>query len=308
MNQETIGFSLHLSTFYSINVRTVSEWCHDAADLTYNEFSLLYSLVKTEDEIGCEDLADFLMLERSSVMKILIALEDRGYVVKKSDPSDARLMLVSISPLKSDCVRTLVKQANEWLLRCFGPNPFESELPQASVIESMLDSLDALRGFAVPSVGQSPVPESLQIDSQFLVFNRGILEKWDALTREKVGLSLTEYRMLVALDQQKGFGVVDLSAKLSTSKSTVSLCKQRLVGLKLVKERKSTGDGRSIALEITKKGRQHVNDAKPSLDELTRAVHLIGTDDAVVSMQAWHSIMYGKARRALSGSKNTRPD
>lgn len=291
MAQESIDFSLHLSTIYCQCLELLADRAKNLHDLTYNEFSTLYALLETRDTISVENLADYLMLEQSSLRHILLPLEDRMFIEKVSDPSDGRFMVVRLNPKRPDEVLSTVKDIHEHLEDIFCLSRYANAIISA-IPSTMRASLDVLRGFAIPEVGAETTPGSKFFNSGYPVFWRVMVERWNACTQRCASLTFNEYRMLQALDEQHTMSARDICEKLLLSKGTVSGMRKQLAERKLVQSQPSPFDARTHLITISKKGRLTAQKVLSELNDLTRSVHLIGSDEGVIELQAWHALMY----------------
>lgn len=86
------------------------------------------------------------------------------------------------------------------------------------------------------------------------------------------GLSLADYEVLVALDEQPGCRMNELGERLGWEQSRVSHQLRRMTDRALVARHDADGDRRGVTVEITATGRQALTAAAPGHVALVRAV------------------------------------
>ena len=97
------------------------------------------------------------------------------------------------------------------------------------------------------------------------------------------GLSLADYDVLVALDEQPGCRISELGARLGWEQSRLSHQLGRMQARGLVARRGADDDRRAAAVELTDSGRSALHAAAPGHAELVRRVVFDGMDAAELS-------------------------
>ena len=86
------------------------------------------------------------------------------------------------------------------------------------------------------------------------------------------GLSLADYDVLVAMDEQPGCRITDLGDRLGWEQSRLSHQLTRMRSRGLVVRAADTGDRRAATIDLTEEGRAALRDAAPGHAALVRAV------------------------------------
>ena len=88
------------------------------------------------------ELADVERIQRPTATRIATALEERGLILRASDPTDGRASLLSVSTEGRALLKRLRKRKNAYLsrsLRDFSDEELETLAKAADVIERMLE-------------------------------------------------------------------------------------------------------------------------------------------------------------------------
>lgn len=116
----------------------------------------------------------------------------------------------------------------------------------------------------------------------FLLGSTRLLERLERELRERHGLSLAEYEILVRLSEspERRLRMAELATSVSHSRSRVTHTVIRLEAAGLVTRRSCPTDGRGVVAQLTDDGWQRLVDAAPTHVEGVRA-HLVDlVDDA----------------------------
>lgn len=291
---ETIGFSAQLAAIYTELSRYSSLFCRARFGLSVTEYELLLCLWEAETPLGFNQLSDFLMLKTSTLWHMVPPLIDRSLLAAESSDEDRRRARLSLTEkgrlLAEECCRDLF---------AFTKGVAQESLPDVEynhyLSTGIGGNLDILRGHEadfelrrVPADGQGV---------EFTLFTRAILERWRTCVRKECGLAFNEFRVLHALSEVPSLRIQDISDRLLSPRSHVSLSKRRLCEAHLAKEMPNPFDSRSMLVGLTARGQRTLDRALPALDAITIPAHNPGTDEAVMILRAWHSRMYYNLKR-----------
>lgn len=108
--------------------------------------------------------------------------------------------------------------------------------------------------------------------------------------QEDSGLSLADYDVLVALDEQPGCRITTLGARLGWEQSRVSHQLRRMVDRGLVARTGAKDDRRAATVELTRAGRSALRKAAPGHAALVRALVFDGVSPAeLAAVRRWVS-------------------
>ena len=104
------------------------------------------------------------------------------------------------------------------------------------------------------------------------------------------GLSLADYDVLVALDEQPGCRIAELGERLGWEQSRLSHQLSRMRSRGLIARRGATDDRRAATVDLTADGRAALTSAAPGHAELVRDVVFEGTSAAQLrALDSWTS-------------------
>jgi DNA-binding MarR family transcriptional regulator len=104
------------------------------------------------------------------------------------------------------------------------------------------------------------------------------------------GLSLADYDVLVALDEQAGCRIAELGERLGWEQSRLSHQLSRMRARGLVERRGAADDRRAATVDLTDGGRAALTSAAPGHAELVRATVFEGTSAAQLrALDGWTS-------------------
>jgi DNA-binding MarR family transcriptional regulator len=100
---------------------------------------------------------------------------------------------------------------------------------------------------------------------------------------EKLGLTYPQYLVLMVLWEEDKLSVNKISERLMLNTNTLSPLLKRMEKLELLNRRRSTADERSVTVQITEKGAQLKNEARPIPEKIlnTLLTENIGLNDVI---------------------------
>jgi len=108
--------------------------------------------------------------------------------------------------------------------------------------------------------------------------------------QDDCGLSLADYDVLVALDEQPGCRIAELGERLGWEQSRLSHQLSRMRARGLVARRGAADDRRAATVDLTADGRAALTSAAPGHAELIRNVVFEGTSAAQLrALDRWTS-------------------
>lgn len=114
---------------------------HDLAGLTPSQLSTLSSVGKS-GPVRLGDLATAERIAPSTLTRVVNVLEDRGYLVRKPAPEDARAYLVTVTDSGNEVLERIREEATSMLadiLKTLTPD-------QLAALEAALPALEQLAG------------------------------------------------------------------------------------------------------------------------------------------------------------------
>ncbi len=85
---------------------------------------------------------------------------------------------------------------------------------------------------------------------------------------EKMGLTYPQYLVLMVLWEEDELSVNKITEKLMLNTNTISPLLKRMEKMELLNRRRSNEDERSVVVQLTEKGKQLKNEAKPIPEKL----------------------------------------
>lgn len=208
------------------------------------------------------------MLERTTVRKILLGLEDRGCVWKVAAAGDGREMTCALTQKGLVLELQANKSVKQHLTRALLASLDEVELARSK----MWATIDALRGCQVSGFGGIETRRSF-LDLSFFLYWRILRESWSAVATQTGFPSLHAYRLLELLCECGAMGAGQAASLLAMSPSALSLVKRGLIRMGLVQEQPSTTDHRVVSCVATAAGSACMRKARPQFEAVTAQGH-----------------------------------
>ena len=293
---EPILYCRQLVTVILANERLAARHLRERFDLSYGEYCCLQALARADGgQAGSEGLAGLLMLERTTVRKILLGLEDCGYVRKVAAARDGREMACALTQKGLVLELQANKSVKRHLARALLASLDEVELARSK----MWVTIDALRGYRVS--GFDGIEKSCSfLDLSFFLYWRILRESWSAVATQTGFPSLHAYRLLELLCECGGMGAGQAADLLAMSPSGLSLVKRDLIRMGLVQEQPSTADHRVVSCAATAAGSARVRKARPQFEAVTAQGHPYLTCDEALALNVWYMRMYANLRHWLA--------
>ena len=287
-NEEAL-FSLQFSIVLVEHLRVISQVLRKRHTLAPNAYSTLVVLDVLKRPIDATTLTNYLVFKQGTLLAILAALEDRGFVHKDIDPIDERCMLVSLTSAGQVIARQLASEVAQLMAETFWRSrPTSDYLVPLLELE---DHLEKVRGF---SVQIDPLEKRSTGLTHALLFRiiRLIIDAWTQTTKQQDGLSFNEGRVLLLLEHFGELTPSEIAQRLRLARSGVSLNLARLSDLLLVNSFQNLSDGRVKVFRCTYKGLRHSRELFAALRKTTSDVYGNYSDDAVITLNEQHMGMY----------------
>lgn len=287
----SIGFSIRLQAFISKHMRRQRDYLRNVHQLAYGEFAMLYAMLDAGAPLAVEPLAEFLMLKTRTVRQMLLAMEDRGLVAKRSDPGDNRRMVSSLTEAGEAAVRSA---AYECFLRFEKPlwrNLAEAEFEEV-LGSDMRSCVNHIRGRAVEPFEDGARAKASPVPVDHFVFWRVVTDRWAQAVREECGLSLNAFCLLRCLYEQGALHPSEAADMMLIPRSALSACKQELEGRGLIAEHGGRLDRRGVVLSCTQEGADAARRVFVPLDEMTRDFHSAMDEEGAAVVNAWYARMF----------------
>lgn len=287
---DRFAISHRMMTVITEHYRLTSALMRSDFNLTYSGLSTLTTLLEYTEAVPTPWLCDYLMLERKTVWNVLLKLEDRGLIAKEASPIDGRTMLLSLTPEG----RVVSERANE-ALAAFARERFLASLQEEEFFEFMRDSsresCDILRGHFMPTLAATP-NQSHFFGSSHLLLWRTLISRWKEALRDNHGPSLSAFRLLDLLDQEREAQPSGLADTLRLPRSNASLYFRQLIQGGLIRETPSCSDGRCKTVALTKRGTQEADRLRKIVQSITQEAHRPLSQDGQLVVEAWYARMY----------------
>lgn len=291
---DSIGFSIDLYAFFSVQGRVLSSFLKKSGEVSMGELTILLAAYEASHPVSVNSLAEFLFFGVRTIRNMLLRLEEKGLISKSSDTKDARIMRVLLTPEGDALARQLACRLYDVLRKSFW-NALPEEDFQGVMKGTMRRCLNNLRGGPIEPFGLRSDTD-LPIEVDHFVFWRVVQERWGLITRRRAGLSLVESCILHYVCEHDGSCLSDVFRALTIPKSAVSLGTRHLVEFGLVCRCVNADDGRSSCILPTKRGRTVDGEIFVLLDSATREFHM-GMDEVdLCIVRAWYMRMFANMR------------
>ena len=293
---EPILYCRQLVTVILANERLAAQHLRKRYGLSNGEYCCLQALAGADDgQAGSEGLARLLMLERTTVRKILLGLEDCGCVQKVVSAGDGREMACSLT--QKGLVLALQASAS---VRRHLASALLTSLDEVELTRSKTWlTLDELRGCRVGGFEKIEVDYSF-LDLSFFLYWRILRESWSEVAARTGFPSLHAYRLLELLCDCGAMGAGQAADLLAMRPSGLSLVKSDLIRMGLVQEQPSLTDGRAVSCTATAAGLACVRKARPQFEVATAQGHPHLTCDEALTLNVWYMRMYANLRHWLA--------
>jgi DNA-binding MarR family transcriptional regulator len=293
-HKEAVLFSLQLALLMIEHHKLFSRHLKKNYDLSYSEFLVLSAIQDYGTFVPVEPLADFVILQKKTIISVLLSLEDAGLIEKLTSEEDGRRMLIGLSSKGIQVVDKAIVDLDELVRTVFWSMLSEQEFFE-SVRNRIRDNLDTLRGCSVKGFDKENNCDTVA-SVNFLIFWKAIVSKWSDITEREGGLSFSEFRILALVTQFPQLSPHEIAEQLMVCRSNVSIYVTRLVSRGFLIENIDSNDGRAKLLSATSNGNLMVNNLMPRLNELTQKVHSNSSDEDIMVLNVWHYRMYSSLK------------
>lgn len=297
--REVIYFNQKFITVVIEHERCCRRFLRKRFGLSYSSFSLMNALAEKNSPTSVEQLQEYLLLSRKTVLALLLVLEDAGLVYKDHASEDGRMMAVSLSEKGKACYRDISRGLEEYL-SCI----FWKELPKKEFLKVMLrdieSGVDILRGRPVERFRNEAADLLDILSGEVLTFWRVMPDRWADTVSEESSLTLNEYRILALLEEVGTLSAYEIADALLISKSNVSTCQERMIKANYLQKSANPFDKRSVLLSTTAQGRKLVRNLTDVLTEFTRSIFLLVPEGDVPLYNAWFFRAYSNMKSYLS--------
>jgi len=289
MAQERVLFSSQQITVLIEHVRIFERVLREFHGLKLLEYCILRALQESGKAATQADLVVFIGATKSTITERLLSLEDKALIVKSGDKDDQRKMSVSLTE-PGDALSEKATRDLYTLLR----NTFWRTFSDAELVE-IQKSADRDHNYMIglkPESLEIQHKDNIALTASFILCILHIVKGWTDLIKDESGLSVSEFRILTALDDAKSaMRLIDLSTLLNIKKSNITMCSKNLITQQLVVSSKSSKDARSIILTLTKKGQRLVRRLTILLNDKNKLLYFTNDQESNL-LNAWHMRMY----------------
>ncbi len=213
--------------------------------------SLILTVLSTNETLTPGALAQALSLAPSTISRVLANLGKRKYITTSSSPSDGRSKQISFTASGRSLFEHIGAVSNEVSLRGTYPLSSDQRIHMRDVLASFNDGLE------IPAVQARPGELPLMCQQRRLARGTGMLVGADYMG---LGLGLETYHILHELSRsQEPVRFNELCRSLPIHPSTVSRTLDRLRQKRMVSKTTPSGDGRGLAVTLTKTGTDYFN-------------------------------------------------
>lgn len=292
---ERVGFSMPMAACTLGHRRVIKRVSNKRFELSYDGFATLFTLFAVGDgPAPClEDLRDYLMLSRKTMLSILSDLEARGLVSKLSDPDDHRKMRLRLTSTGRTLTAEALQAFDEiWETKLCASLPDE-EFAHFMASGTIERSVAALRGRDCPLSLPHANRRFYSIDH--VVYWRAMSDGWARVARRTGDVTMAEFGILALLDDAGDLPTTSVIDALMVQRSVVSACTRALVARGLVVVSQDGSDGRRTTLSPTRDGRALARRLKRELVSFTQHYDT-PSDDSAAIINTWYSRMHANLR------------
>lgn len=282
--------------------RIFARFLRTSYSLNYKEFSALLALAQASQKVSSRVLADFLALEHSATLAMLIKLEERNLVTKTESGEVLQVRFFTASEQGKTLAKEAVFQLDHLMRTTLWDSLPVDEFQQIMKSE-IKSSVDALRGHPVEVPAKCLLDESC-ITADFLIFWRILIEGWASIVKRQSSLSLSEYRILGLLADLGPISLQKACDRLVICRSRTSLYKDNLNNRGFLEQENNSEDGRSIILTLTPQGRQLVGKIRDSIAATTYPEEATMPQGEDFDAGVWHVRMYNNLKKVKNGTEH----
>ncbi|NLG11259.1 MAG: winged helix-turn-helix transcriptional regulator [Coriobacteriaceae bacterium] len=291
----TVLFSMQTTTVIYEHVRLASRLLKKNYDLGYNEFSVLFVLLRYGRPASVDELSNYLMLAKSTVLALLVNLDNRCLIHKENASDDHRLMACSLSSSGCELVSWATEDVGNMLR-----NRFMRSLPREEfqAFADISEDLDVLRGYSVlklsrrePAKTCGKIP-SYWFSAEHYIFWRVIVDRWTDVIKRYNSLSFDAFRILELVAAYGDMSLGTIANRLFMQKSGVTIYKNKLLKDNLLTQHPNPFDRRGLLVRCTAQGRLLAGKVRADLDEVMRSGHSSLTESEIIVLDAWYMRMY----------------
>ena len=107
---------------------------------TLSQWNVL-RLVRKKGEVSVKEISEALGVTSSASTQLIDGLVNKGYLVRKRDPNDRRIILVKLSPSSQKHLSNMKMQRLKWLTEIFAVLSDEELAHYASLNKKIADSI-----------------------------------------------------------------------------------------------------------------------------------------------------------------------
>jgi len=107
---------------------------------TLSQWNVL-RLVRKKGEVSVKEISEALGVTSSASTQLIDGLVNKGYLVRKSNPNDRRIILVKLSPSSQKHLSNMKMQRLKWLTEIFAVLSDEELAHYASLNKKIADSI-----------------------------------------------------------------------------------------------------------------------------------------------------------------------
>lgn len=288
-HSETIELTPHAMTFI-IGQKQLIDRLLMPLGINYTEFCILFLLLESGSPLLVEQISDYLIIGRRTVLSSLGRLEDEILIYKEDAKVDNRKMVTTLSHAGRCFIRNAVEEVNSGNSKLLHESLPTDEL-SGIMTSNMGYALDKLRGHTVSSINLNHL-ESQELGVNHFIYWKALIRKWSDCTHRTIGLSLAEYRMLASLSSDGEQTQGRLCRQLLLKKSKVSLYKAQLISRGLMVEAPKGSDFRENLLSITPDGRRLAENCSRPLSSIWQDAHYGLDRTEILTVEAWYARMY----------------
>lgn len=290
MKRESVTFTPQMATVFVEHEKLISKTLKRCHDLTATEFCILREIYLAGGKVEGMDFANFFMLKRNSISMAITSLSKKGYVQKGTGPNDRRVAVISETEAGRKATQDATKSVYEAQVSTFWKSLTIEEERGGNRCGVLV--LEKLRDHVIADAATLKAANT-PITPEFIVFCKVVPQRWAAIIKGSVDLSLTDFRILNnVVSAPDGRRASDVARSLLLERSLVSSCKSRLISKGLLEEVSDPDDGRNAILRSTSAGDDLEMRLNSLLTKATADMYSLCDDDLCVAANEWHARMY----------------